>query len=272
MIFDNSKISFSNSDIKRDVHLPNKLTSDLAELFGLMIGDGCIHLKEKPSNRRKYELFVYGHAQEDLDYHNIIISDLFYNLFNVRPYIRKISGTNGIKICVTSKSIINFFVKNMKYTPGNKLDNSYKIPKYFFETKDNKIISALIRGIADTDFYLVFKIRKDTKFKKHHYPLIGGQFASEKLTKQLKVLLNKLGIHSYLEKGKRKRNNRVFKHYRVVIVGKKNLEKWITIIGFSNPKHYSKYFVWKRFGFCPIHTTLEQRRKLLKGILDINSL
>ena len=230
------------------------------------------HLRESPPNRIKYEILIFGHAKEDLDYHTFKTSNLFYELFNIKPYIRKISRTNGIKICITSKVIVNFLIKNMKYTSGNKLKNLYKVPKYFFKIRDKKIISALIRGIADTDLYLVFKIRKDTKFKEHHYPLIAGQFASRTLTEQLKELLNKLGIHSHLEKGTRKLNNKLFRHYRVVVVGKKNLEKWVSIVGFNNPKHYTKYLVWKKFGFCPTRTTLEERRKLLKGLMNINSL
>lgn len=272
MIFDNSNISFSNSDIGRGIILPRRLTSELAELFGIMVGDGCIHLRESPPNRIKYEILIYGHSEEDLDYHNLTTSNLFYKLFKIKPYIRDVYGKNAIKICVTSKAITSFLIKKMGFISGNKIKNACGIPQYFFKVKDKTIVAALIRGIADTDFYLVFKIRKDTKFKEHHYPLIAGQFASRALTEQLKELLNELGIHSHLEKGIRKLNNKLFRHYRVVVVGKKNLEKWINLIGFSNPKHYTKYLVWKKFGFCPPRTTLAERRKILKGIVNINSI
>ena len=39
-------------------------------------------------------------------------------------------------------------------------------------------------------------------------------------------------------------------------------------IGFNNYAKYSKYEVWKKFGFCPPYTTLKQRKKILNGELD----
>jgi len=32
----------------------------------------------------------------------------------------------------------------------------------------------------------------------------------------------------------------------------------------SNPKHLTKYYIWKQFGFCPPNTTLKQRMDILK--------
>ena len=36
----------------------------------------------------------------------------------------------------------------------------------------------------------------------------------------------------------------------------------------QNPKHITKYLIWKKFGFCPTNTTLEERRKILKGEIN----
>jgi hypothetical protein len=53
--------------------------------------------------------------------------------------------------------------------------------------------------------------------------------------------------------------------------GSEKLEKWMNLIGIKNPVKLTRYLVWKRFGFCPPHTTLKQREDFLNGKLDINS-
>jgi len=42
------------------------------------------------------------------------------------------------------------------------------------------------------------------------------------------------------------------------------VNKWFDMISSKNPKHLTKYQVWKEFGFCPPHTTLDQRKQILK--------
>jgi len=43
-------------------------------------------------------------------------------------------------------------------------------------------------------------------------------------------------------------------------------------VGFNNPAQYSKYGVWKKFGFCPSNTTILQRKLILQGKLNPSSL
>lgn len=272
MMFDNTKIEFSIFDLKRNIKLPNKLNQNLAELVGIMVGDGCIYVKKDEAKRIKYELFISGHAIDDLEYHEKTISNLFNNLFNIKPYIRRIYGTKGIRTCITSKAIINFLIRSIKLKSGNKIYNKNNIPSYFLYIKDNKVIYSLIRGIADTDFCLKFK-RKYVKYNRYHYyPIIVGNFGSSILTKRISVLLNRINIKNHLEFSKNSVRNKKFNCYSVVISGKKNLEKWMRTIGFNNIKHKTKYIIWKKFGFCPPKTSLEDRRKILKGKLNLYSL
>ena len=42
------------------------------------------------------------------------------------------------------------------------------------------------------------------------------------------------------------------------------MNKWMNEIGSKNPKHATKYSVWKTFDFCPPYTSLELRKKILK--------
>ena len=49
-----------------------------------------------------------------------------------------------------------------------------------------------------------------------------------------------------------------------LIIGKKSDNKWMRLIGFSNPKHITKIEVWKKLGYCPPRTTYLERLKILK--------
>ena len=41
------------------------------------------------------------------------------------------------------------------------------------------------------------------------------------------------------------------------------------LIGIKNPVKLTRYLVWKKFGFCPPHTNLQQRKDILNGKLNI---
>ena len=58
----------------------------------------------------------------------------------------------------------------------------------------------------------------------------------------------------------------------IVIRGVKRLEKWKDKIGFNNHAKTTKYFIWKKFGFCPTNIDIKQRKLILEGNLDPHSL
>ena len=43
------------------------------------------------------------------------------------------------------------------------------------------------------------------------------------------------------------------------------LQKWITEIGFSSNKNWSKYFLWKKLGYYVPRITLPERLSILKS-------
>ena len=59
--------------------------------------------------------------------------------------------------------------------------------------------------------------------------------------------------------------------HKVIVDGGINVNKWFEIIGSNNPKHITKYLIWKKHGFCPTKTNLKERRKILKGKIDVYS-
>jgi len=86
----------------------------------------------------------------------------------------------------------------------------------------------------------------------------------------IKMLLD-MNLVFYYHSHDSKKSNENRKYY-ISISGVDGLEKWMNLIGIKNPVKLSRYLVWKKFGFCPPHTTLQQRKDILNGKLDINSM
>ena len=76
MKLDISEIEFSNKDRKRNILIPNKITKELAELIGIIMGDGSTGIY-KGNGYTHYEIRLYGHKKEDLNYYNKIVDKLF---------------------------------------------------------------------------------------------------------------------------------------------------------------------------------------------------
>ncbi len=82
--------------------------------------------------------------------------------------------------------------------------------------------------------------------------------------------LSKLGIKNIMRIQNNQQKNRQ-KAYHIEVSNKPNVDKWFELIGSNNPKHITKYFVWKKYGFCPPHSTLEMRNRFLKDELNPNT-
>jgi hypothetical protein len=59
--------------------------------------------------------------------------------------------------------------------------------------------------------------------------------------------------------------------YNIQIGGGICVNRWFQIIGSKNPKHVTKYLIWKQFGFIPPYTCLKQRKAVLAGELRLES-
>lgn len=45
--------------------------------------------------------------------------------------------------------------------------------------------------------------------------------------------------------------------------GKNRLNSWMDKVGMKNPVQLTRYMIWKKYGFVPSKTTLDQRKKIL---------
>ena len=242
-----------------------KINKEFAEILGMFAADGCI--------QHPHYICMWGNIYEDQEYYDEIVCPLFSKVFNkeITAHEKKSNSVYGFYIC--DKEIIAIF-RELGFS-NNKTYN-VRVPKEIFESKDEEIIAAFIRGFTDCDGCLSFMKRKEkgySEFKrKHHtYPRIFINVVSKKIIEDLSYLLKQLNInHSVNIKRSMKINEK--DQYVITIRGIERLEKWKDKIGFNNHAKTTKYFIWKKFGFCPTNIDIKQRKLILEGNLDPHSL
>jgi len=197
-----------------------KITNELAELTGIMYGDGCLS-----TSGSKYLIYISGHKSDDLEYHKNITKNLFLKVFNKEVKIEFRKKENTLFIRFSNKTIFNFFSE--LEMPIGKKHNKLKLPVQI-KNSDTLILS-FIRGLADTDGSIIFSKQHR---KKHYYPRIEITNKSEKFLIEILSFLKKKGFYgSVSNKGN---------GYRLEIPGFENLYRWLELINFSNFKHLSK--------------------------------
>ena len=92
---------------------------------------------------------------------------------------------------------------------------------------------------------------------------------SELLLNQIKLLLKKLGVESQVRQKHYKgfvnnRNNN--NSYQLNIRKIEEIEKFFSVIKPNNPRHQTRFLVWKKFGYLEPNTTISDRIKLLETL------
>ncbi|MCK5022996.1 MAG: hypothetical protein KAS04_02380 [Candidatus Aenigmarchaeota archaeon] len=226
----NGKISIF--DRKRELIFPKKMTDDLAEFMGIMTGDGHISY-HKYGRRTNYTITVTGNSETDLKYFEQRILPLFKKLFNLDLKISKRKNEKTISVQTRSVGIYNFLLNmGLKSAPKDRIE----IPR---NVLNNGMIIHFIRGLFDTDGGLCLKKRYRDY---HYYPVISLKQKSKIIITQVERILKDLGFSFYSEYDVVTNDKRGFtsKGSRIYLYGMKNLEKWLDIIGFNNPKYTDK--------------------------------
>lgn len=246
MKLDVSSIRFSRFDIKRNLILPDKMTAELAEDIGIMIGDGNLAIRRR-NGRTDYEVGCGGNLLDERDYYKNYLSSLKFKLFNIKFALRERPKISTCELRINSRGLLEFYSSAIGLPIGKKLN--IMIPNIMFKKK--LFLTNCIKGIGDTDFSLAFK-RRDTPFQ--YYPTIKICSCSKPLIEGLERALKTLGFQltcSFDIKFFDKRTKRFYISHSLDLNGKDNLEKWMQKISFSNPKNIIKYRLWKENGFCP---------------------
>jgi len=192
---------------------------------------------------------------EDKHYYERVVIPLFCEEFRVAPGLKKSKNKNSYYLRLENKTVFNAFL-SLGLKRGNKINA--KVPLSIMT--DLNLIPHFLRGLFDTAGCLKFS--KQAR-KYNYYPRIRFCLKIGPLFRNLGILLNKLNFNYCEFKDKR------YDTAYYEISGKKNVDKWIKLIGMNNPVHKTKYLFWKKFGKHIPKFSLKQRLKSIG--LNINN-
>ena len=202
-----------------------EISEEICELAGAFIGDGFFNCY----NNKNYQIEFTGDKILDLEYHREVIKSILKKYFpNIEVYMYVAKSKGHLRTRIYSKEVFCFLKDFLGFVPGKKCYN-IRIPNKIMGSP-KKYLYATIRGIFDTDGGVYFDKRN---IYSKNYPRICFSTVSKELFLQLSDILSKdFKIYS--------RYNEKRKNYVLEIYGHNQLKKWMSLIGFSNPRHCRK--------------------------------
>ncbi len=180
------------------------LSPEKAYLIGVLCGDGHINKKFIRFEIRRDEEFI-KEFQDDL-------KKVYGIKFNYKYYAKR----DSFVLYASNETICDDFLKYCKFSTFN-----WNIPKKVINSGNEKIISAFLRGIYDSEGH-------STKY------CVSFSSANGYGTTQIKKLLERLGISSKLSKYREK-------YFVLNITNRKNIKTFHKKVGFTIKRKQWKY-------------------------------
>ncbi|MFH1256051.1 MAG: helix-turn-helix domain-containing protein [Candidatus Diapherotrites archaeon] len=225
------KTTFIKYGKRLQIRKPPMDSVQLAELCGVLLGDGCIYSKNNG-------LCISGHQIHDYKYFTEKISPMFENLFMQKPSIYKSRNSKSLRLVLYSKEVAEFLSSSI-FVVGNKKKAKARIPEYYFNNPE--LLIACLRGLSDTDGSIC------------PHPHTKVMYS---ITIKIPDLLNST-IEAYRKIGFPVKVS----GYNIYFYGEKLLSRFFSEIGSSNPKHVIKWQQFKKTGKMPRSTESEQMLK-----------
>jgi len=202
------------------ITLVDKPSIKLAELVGIMLGDGNIWVNKKKNGY--YYTRISGHSINDKKYLLGYVKPLIYDLFKIKMETYYSKESKCMHLTKANKNLA-YNLNRFGICFGNKLKNNIEIPGWVFSSKD--FLKACIRGLIDTDGSVCSITGRD-------YTYIWFKSAIPNLRISFSKAMSLLG---YKTSGWSKIGT------PQVYIGQKNLiRKYYKEIGFNNPKHLDR--------------------------------
>jgi len=238
----------------------------IAELCGAIVGDGWIENREKG-------FFIAGDPNEDRDYYDNHLVSLISEILNEDLKTKEFPYWKVYGVSVYKKEKIKKLL-SFGLSKGKKVYSAY-VPDWIFESKNRKIFFAFLRGLFDADGSLFFGkdyTKYANKFNSMYHTKARLRIAtvSERLVDQIHILSERFGLKNVKRSRKIKsntlRNNSDFFIFEINRIDM--IKIFFEEIRPANPKHTTKYSIWKKFGFCPPKTSIFQRKEILKNNIN----
>ena len=217
---DYSLLKYPKKSHRKIVNFPSE-SKELAELFGIVFGDGGIN--------NDWQLVITLNSNSDLEYSRYV-DKLLRKLFKIDAYIRKRPNCNVLVLVCSGSNLIDFLISKGAVR-GNKVLQQIDIPHWI--NNNSKYKKAFVRGLVDTDGCLF--IHKHT-IKHIEYNNIGFCFtnSSKKLIISTAKILKEFGINPHVTDEGR----------RIYLYSVKSVTSFLDIFGSSNPRISNKYSKW----------------------------
>lgn len=207
------KVNYRNT--RNDVKIPTKYSNELAELFGILLGDGHIS---------HFQMIVTLGAKESS--YVLYIQELISKIFGTKPKVAL------RKTAIHNKYYRDIYLGSVKVTRWlleqglvyNKVKSQVTIPNWIYENED--YIRSCIRGLFDTDGS-IYKIKFGIQisFCNHSLPILES----------LQKMLKKLQFHP---------SN--ISSWQIYITRTEDVERFFREIRPSNQKHLDRYLLFKK--------------------------
>ncbi|HLD40463.1 MAG TPA: LAGLIDADG family homing endonuclease [Candidatus Nanoarchaeia archaeon] len=234
---ENNEVEVSKHDRDIELTLPKEYSNQLAELIGILTGDGYMN------NYGSFSLLeIAGDSRLDHEYLTSYVTPMIEHLFNLKSKIYVKRKQNAMYLRLMSKGLNNYLLY-VDFKRGKK--EQITVPSWILN--NNEYMKFFIRGLVDTDGSLVLLNRNQKKYR--YYPRIQIASKSKPLISSVgKWLRNEgLSLSVMVDNTKviYKGNLVLYKGYRIQISGRKELIKWMKLIGFRNKRHLDKYQKYK---------------------------
>ncbi len=206
---------------------PSSYSEELAELLGILMGDGCLYRGyDKEERSEKYFTYISGHSHE-FRYYEAVIRPIFKKLFDVQGYFYRRRNQNSLVLVIKSKRIYDFLKSAGMPERTKNTNKKFTIPEWIM--KNPNFIKACIRGLTDTD---------GTVFKSHgRWVNFQYKFASKPLTRSLHRAFVKIGYHPTRVKKNLRFNPKSGKTsvcWQFYLSQHGDVDRFVREIGFSN--------------------------------------
>jgi len=208
----------------------------LAELIGILLGDGHLHKKGEKS----YLGSVLSISLNRIDEPEYVkyVRQLIISVFNEKPKLHARIDSKSIDLKIYNNGIIDFMIFKGLLT-GDKVKNQISVPDWIkkdelwiiknqniWEMKYRSLVLGCLRGLVDTDGSI---------YVDHFNKIIGIGFKNaslflvqdfKEMCKSLKIRTGKITKSPYISIS----SNKIYIAYQVLIRAKNHVKKFLELI------------------------------------------
>jgi intein/homing endonuclease len=194
-------------------------SEELAELCGIILGDGNMNQFIDGKKRRSYDIRIAGHAELDHTYLESHVAGLFRRLFGVNHLISKRHSSNAMYLVINSRKVLRFLY-GLGLSIGRKKYDNPRIPEWI--RQNPQFLASCIRGLFDTDGSIHRMSGRDANLLRitftSYYP---------SLMTDVREGLQSLGYHP----------SQVIVGKQIFLSRQSEIVRYLKEVGFANDKH-----------------------------------